>query len=260
MINFSKDYRSKLPVIKRARGFRLYTQDGKRLVDLWQCGGEAILGHKPNNLLRDLKNTAERGLFAPFPNPQEKRLLKALEKLFPKKSFRLYTEEADLHNAVADYYSAVKTQVSLPIWLPFSGFDCSVPLFKAVLPWTLAPKLLVLDNCLSQYFPPSKLISTVILSAATRAVYDLLAAPERGVMRYKKIKILFEQDKIKKRWLLNGIYLNSVNKDQNEWELIHKKYLHAGFLLPPTPELPLILPGELSNGEESALAAALNSI
>ncbi|MDR2784383.1 MAG: hypothetical protein LBB83_00550, partial [Treponema sp.] len=66
-----------IPAIRRARGFRLYTADGRRIVDLWQYGGRAVLGHTPPAVLREMKNTAERGLFVPFPGPQERRFLKA---------------------------------------------------------------------------------------------------------------------------------------------------------------------------------------
>ncbi|MDR1129249.1 MAG: hypothetical protein LBL20_08050, partial [Treponema sp.] len=78
-----------IPAISRARDFRLYTPDGRRLVDLWQYGGRAILGHTPPSVLREMKNTAERGLFAPLPGPQERRFLKALSALLPGYLFRV---------------------------------------------------------------------------------------------------------------------------------------------------------------------------
>ena len=79
-----------IPAVLRARDFRLYTDGGKRLVDLWQNGGAAILGHTPPSLLRELKNTASRGLYAPFPHFLEGRFLKALSSIFPGRDFRLY--------------------------------------------------------------------------------------------------------------------------------------------------------------------------
>jgi len=79
-----------IPNVLRARGYRLYLANGKRLVDLWLNGGSAVLGHTPSNLLRELKNTASRGLYAPFPHFTEARFVKALLKLFPEHSFRYY--------------------------------------------------------------------------------------------------------------------------------------------------------------------------
>ncbi|MDR2028533.1 MAG: hypothetical protein LBP93_03225, partial [Treponema sp.] len=89
-----------VPAVLRARGFRLYTQGGRRLVDLWQYGGAAVLGHTPAGILRELKNTAERGLFAPLPHPLEGRLHKALARLFPHRVFRLYAGEASFRRAL----------------------------------------------------------------------------------------------------------------------------------------------------------------
>jgi len=80
----------KLPNVLRARGFRLYLSNGKRLVDLWLNGGAAVLGHTPLNILRELKNTASRGLYSPLPHFAEGRYIKALSKIFPNRFFRLY--------------------------------------------------------------------------------------------------------------------------------------------------------------------------
>jgi hypothetical protein len=83
-----------LPPVLRARDFRLYTQgrgqEGDRLVDLWQNGGGAILGHKAPSVLREFKNAVNRGLLSPLPHPLEKRLQKALARLFPRRIFRVY--------------------------------------------------------------------------------------------------------------------------------------------------------------------------
>jgi hypothetical protein len=85
-----------IPAIRRARDFRLYTGGGRRIVDLWQYGGRAVLGHTPPSVLREMKNTAERGLFAPLPGPLEGRFLKALASLLPGRRFRLFPDEAAL--------------------------------------------------------------------------------------------------------------------------------------------------------------------
>ena len=91
-----------LPRVLRARDFHLYLEGGRRLLDLWLQGGRAILGHKPPNVVKELKNAAERGLFTPLPHPLEKRFLKALGEFFPDKTFRLYMDEASLHHALND--------------------------------------------------------------------------------------------------------------------------------------------------------------
>ncbi|MDR1302806.1 MAG: hypothetical protein LBK43_10120, partial [Treponema sp.] len=90
-----------VPQVLRAREFHLYTQGGRRLVDLWQYGGAAVLGHTPSALLREVKNSAERGLLTPFPHPLENRFIKALSRLFPGNPCRVYADEAALRRALA---------------------------------------------------------------------------------------------------------------------------------------------------------------
>jgi hypothetical protein len=89
-----------VPPVLRARDFRLYTEGGKRLVDLWQNGGAAVLGHTPPALLRELKNSASRGLFTPLPHPLERRFVKALLRLFPGRVFRIYADETSFRTAL----------------------------------------------------------------------------------------------------------------------------------------------------------------
>ena len=98
-----------MPQVLRARDYRLYTRGGGRLVDLWQNGGAAILGHSPQALLRELKNTAGRGLYAPLPHFLEARFTKALAGLFPGRTFRVYASpppalEALLQNKIAAFW------------------------------------------------------------------------------------------------------------------------------------------------------------
>ncbi|MDR2185204.1 MAG: hypothetical protein LBO80_05985 [Treponema sp.] len=285
-----------LPPIRRARDFRLYTEDGRRLVDLWQYGGAALLGHTPPGLLRVFKNTAERGLFAPLPGRPEGRLFKALPGFFPGRSFRLYDSEASLFRALAAGIpvSAVPL-VSIPdpalpawepgilsLWRPFldlSGKDPSaeraaagkeagpgviagagpaVPLLVPVLPlpWTGAPRILAIDKAQirDEDFPPSDAVSPVYLAAAVRALYDLKAAvPFRGVS-FARINRALQ----KSPWRRRGIYL--IHREVSGYAAygeLFRRFLEGGFLLPPDRNLPAILPGTLSAGEEAQLAALL---
>ena len=299
-----------LPPIRRARDFRLYTEDGRRLVDLWQYGGAALLGHTPPGLLRTFKNTAARGLFAPLPGRLERRLLKALPGLFPGRAFRFYDSEASLFRALAaDVPVSAGTSVSagtavsaappvsipdpalpawkpglLSLWRPFldlpgkaslAGKDAvpggilaaetgivlavpAVPLLVPVLPlpWTGAPRILALDTARIRDadFPPPDTISPVYLAAAARALYDLKAAvPFRGVS-YTRINRALQ----KSPWRRRGIYLTCKEApDDAAYEALFRRFLEGGFLLPPARNLPAILPGILSPGEEARLAALL---
>jgi hypothetical protein len=290
-----------LPVIRRARDFRLYTGDGRRLTDLWQYGGHAILGHTPPAVLRELKNAASRSLFAPFPGCYEGRLIKALSRLFPGRLVRLYADEASLRLALvrAGYDASAPFRdpafpasgaVLLPpaLWRPFledplppspaagpqpgeqmtgnrqarAGQEAAgnegqtaeilVPLLP--LPWTGVPRPLIIDRSLEAAFPPSgqDLLSPVVLAAAARSVHDLIAVlPEQRGRKFPRVWKALAQSP----WRRRGVYLTpDPIPGEEAYAALFRCFLEKGFLLPPSPHCPLILPGELSPGEEAALA------
>ncbi|MCL2765947.1 MAG: hypothetical protein FWD40_11830 [Treponema sp.] len=246
----------KIPAVLRARGFRLYLSNGKRLVDLWLNGGAAVLGHTPPNLLRELKNTASRGLYAPYPHFTKDRFLKALSKLFPDRSFRLYA-------APPPELTALNNSAEVKLWRPFSEAQDTQILILVLpgiqswrngLPMGLCITAVYDEKLLSQ-LPPDDVLSPVLLAAAVRGVHDIIAAPERTKIKFPRVMKILKQS----NWQRQGIYL-TLKKETTleEWETLFHKFLEAGFLLPPSPAYPLILPGELSDGEEAKLASALN--
>jgi hypothetical protein len=271
----------KVSPILRARDFRLYTQGGTRLVDLWQYGGAAILGHTPPQVLRELKNSAERGLFSPFPHPMEARFIKALARLFPDgKAFRVYADEARLRAALTQAGLTVPEVFPDPAFLPETFDDQAISLWRPfipqapgprphylipVLPWVLSPKVLVIGEAedssrsLSGFSPDSDLVSPAILAAATRAVYDLLAALEkdgRGTPAFPKVEqALGQKNGV---WRCSGIYLTYTGP-LDGYTALFLRFLEGGFLLPPSPGQPLILPGAMSPGEEAKLAVLLQT-
>jgi hypothetical protein len=272
-----------VPQVLRARGWRLYTakssvaKDSRaafRLVDLWQYGGRAILGHTPPGVLRAIKNNAERGLFAALPHVAEQRFYKALSAILPGYSFRFYppedlpqllqkipliinknktavwrpfldVQEGNRANCVCDALAgSVEVQLKAPVLLPV--LPCPFPGVPAVIAFNP-------DDTALLELPPSRLMSPVSLAAATRAIYDLLVNPGRGQIRFPKI-----ENSLKKSaaWKQQGIYLSFVGSPNN-YTAVFTAFLEKGFLLPPSAEDPAILPGELSPGEEAKLAAAL---
>ena len=253
-----------VPDILRARDFRLYTKAG-RLVDLWQNNGAAVLGHTPPSLLREIKNTASRGLYAPFPHFLEERYRKALSRVFPDRAFQLYAAPpSGLETLVADE-SAV-------LWRPFAdpasplGIPENPPILIPVVPgiqtWRngLPLGLCVLavkddaDIKSGDFLPP------VLLAAAIRGIYDLISvAPARANPQYPRIAKALKSSP-QNFWQRNGIYLMPRQKpSQEEWAALFRRFLENGFLLPPLPSQPLILPGVLSPGEEAKLASLIDN-
>jgi hypothetical protein len=273
-----------VPPVLRARDFRLYTQGGGRLVDLWQDGGRAVLGHTPRLVLRDLKNSGERGLFTGFPHPQEGRFLKALARLLPGRSFRLYADGASLSRSLeaagfpcpvpgscpdpafpGPAAGSVEPAVCLSLWRPFledpagpaSAPTGETPVLIPVLPWPLSPHVAAFSPGLEDRFPPSDIVSPALLAAATRGVYHLIAAGNRGGRPvYPKINRVLYDRQGRGPWHCRGIYLTPKDAGAG-WEMLFRRFLERGFLIPPGPGEPLILPGILSPGEEAKLASLI---
>jgi hypothetical protein len=269
--------------VLRARDFRLYTKAG-RLVDLWQNNGAAVLGHTPPALLRELKNTASRGLYAPFPHFLEARYHKALSRIFPGRDFRLYAAPPpELEKLIANGSAA--------LWRPFA--DPASPLGVPENPTVLIPVVpgiqtwrggLPLGLCVLAVseaaaigqgglssgglssgglslsdLSPGDLLPPSLLAVAVRGIYDLLsAAPARTNLNYPRIAKALKNGEGQKFWQRGGIYLTPRQEpSQTEWASLFRRFLENGFLLPPVPSHPLILPGILSHGEEAKLAALL---
>jgi hypothetical protein len=281
------------PVL-RARDFRLYTgggggggrEGGNRLVDLWQEGGGAILGHTPRGFLRELKNTANRGLFAPLPHPLERRLFAALSRLFPRRSFRVYAPGTSLSGLLAAAglsRSAAAADPAVPrrsgagpanlsLWRPFldpaaplAAPDGGPPVLIPVLPgsgWSRdrpsGPLILALDPAFGEAcsFPPPDIIPPVTLAALTRGIYSLVAAaPERGTCPFPKVRAALAGGP----WERRGIYLSlRETPEPAAWTETFRRFLEGGFLVSPDPADPLILPGILSPGEDAKLAGLLS--
>ncbi|MDR0624094.1 MAG: hypothetical protein LBG10_06655 [Treponema sp.] len=258
-----------VPPVLRARDFHLYTQARRgekgRLTDLWQNGGGAVLGHKPPALLREFKNSLDRGLASPLPHPLERRLFRALDRLFPGRAFRVYAAGA------SPPFFPAPGDADFALWRPFLDENAPLavpepgaPVLLPVLPgpgWARGrpsgPWILAFPSGLeaAHPFPPSDLIPPALLAVLTRGVYDLIAAaPERVRCPFPKIRAALRRGP----WERRGIYL--IHREPPEpaaWEALFRRFLAGGFLIPPEPETPLILPGLLSPGEDAQLAALL---
>jgi hypothetical protein len=71
-----------LAPIKRARGYYLYTYNGRRYCDLFLNHATALSGHNPQAYTNAIKNVSEQGLYSPLPSLWQQRLHNALQKKF----------------------------------------------------------------------------------------------------------------------------------------------------------------------------------
>jgi hypothetical protein len=257
-----------MPTVLRARDFRLYAEGGRRLVDLWQNGGAAVLGHTPPSLLREIKNTASRGLYAPFPHFLEGRYRAALSRIFPGRDFRFYAAPPpQLETLAADNTAALWRPFldsSAPLSVPENAPPVLIPIVPGIQGWRgdlpLGLCALAIKNGFeTPPLPPGDFLPPVLLAAAARGIYDLIAAAtERANPAYRRVDQALNNPHASFRWQRRGLYVTPEQTPSNEeWASLFRRFLDNGFLLPPTPSHPAILPGALSPGEEAKLAALL---
>ena len=71
----------KIPEINRARGYFLYTADGKRYLDMVLDRGRLIMGHRQKGYGQAMKNVIDKGILPGFPSPYAHRLKQAVRRL-----------------------------------------------------------------------------------------------------------------------------------------------------------------------------------
>ena len=260
-----------VPTVLRARDFRLYTR-GKprqRIVDLWQNGGAAILGHTPPSQLRELKNTASRGLYPPLPHFLEARCVAALSRIFPDRNIGLYAAPPPgLEKLVATGNAALWRPFLdpiAPLSVPHDAPPVLIPVLPGIQGWrgTVGEAVaLPLGFCALAVAPgfdrpPGDFLSPVLLALVARGVHDLVAAaPARSNPVFPRVSRALRG--ASREWRRRGPYLTPTRSIQREeWAAMFRRFLGAGFLIPPVPFQPLILPAALSPGEEARLAGEL---
>lgn len=266
---------SLLPRIRRARGFRLYAESGKRLLDLWQCGGAAALGHTPPRVLLAFKDAASRGLFAAVPSALGARFERALSALVSGRPVvRCYASEADADRALVAAGFPLLSAFADPavddlsagcpasLWRPWlSHGEAASPVISPVLPLPHPgrPTALLLPRSLSAHFPLPAPASPVLLAAALRSLADLAAAPLPGSRDPgPRLSAAIRSDPSRG---LRGPYIRFPEcSDSAAYGVLFRRFLDGGVILPPDRSLPAILPAEMSPGEESALRSLLQDI
>jgi hypothetical protein len=257
-----------VPRIRRARGFRLYDVSGRRVLDLWQAGGEAILGHRAVRAGTAVKAGLDRGLTAPYPTAWETRLLAALAGRFPAyHSVRLYaSRERALAAAsrvlgapvaaadVADPGLGSAGSGTVGLWRPFLPGEPPWPVLLPVLPFTLggSPAAVCFRDALPRDVEPSDTVSGIAAVAALRGLAGLARARTADPFGPRDLDGATG-------WERRGPYLRPMF-DAGAYPEVFRAFLARGVLLSPFYPGPSILPGEASEGERRLVASLFHSI
>jgi len=258
-----------LPVFRRARGFRLYDGSGRRYLDLYQNGGAAILGHGDPRVSRAVKAALSRGETGPLPSVYAGRLCSALRALLPgHPHIYLFPSRAE---AVAALAGAAETAGSAPadahrrllpdpatgaqsgehpfisLWRPFLPEEVRATVLLPVLPFAMADH--IQPVCVQDGGPAviSGALSPVILSGAVAALATYAAfVRQPPAVSPHEVAVWDEFDH--PSWTRRGPYMTSGLQGK-EYSRLFRHFLRRNIVLPPDPEMPVILPYRASAGE-----------
>jgi hypothetical protein len=252
-----------LPLVRRARGFRLYDMQGKRTLDLWREG--AILGHRGASALTAMKAGLDQGLATGLPSAWEGRLCAALARMFPGyPSVRIFSSRARALAALslpldpwdpAVGAAASAEALEAALWRPFLPAVAGARVLLPVLPLTVcgapAPACCALDP--STTLPESDHLPGYLLAGALHALSALTSgSPSRPSPRLGNPLLEAAVDGAR-GWARTGPYVRALFSEA-DYPRIHGEFLRAGVLLCPVYPGPSILPGDCSPGENRLLA------
>ncbi len=254
----------------RARGFRLYDTAGRRYLDLWLAGGEALLGHRCPRATRAVSAALSHGLAAGLPTPWVRRLERELERWFPeRRSFRVYATR-DRALAAATRWVGMRAEPPDPavgpvarscpasLWRPLlpegrnpgAGVEVVIP----VLPWTLggSPAAACFASRLAPGEEPSDPAPAVAVAGAVHVLGGLRQAGREDPFGDLALAAA-------PGWARSGPYVVATFAPEL-WDKVVARFLAAGVLLPPRYPGPAILPAEASPGERRLIAGLFRTI
>ncbi len=256
------DSKNKIPIIKRTRGYLIYDISGKRYLDFYQDSGRAILGHRLEGITRVIKSTVARGLMASYPSIYTARMDKQLKLLFPEaKEFRIYSNIDRAMAAlsinegkkilVSDFVDFPTTTCEYAFWRPFLSHSLEWQesnFFIPLLPFpgnfgpvVVAANVVIAANSTAGGLPPSDSLSPMLCDMLIKSTVSLKRFLDEADSKKWEIFKSPVWDRI-------GPYLR-FKIEGKDYELLFRKALESGVLLPPEPEIPGIIPMEYETGQ-----------
>lgn len=258
----------RLGPIRRARGYRLYDQRGRRYLDLWQDGGRALLGHRPDRALARIKGALSRGVNGGLPSVYQRRLHGRLQQIIPGYEPLLTGSDAEvrgvlghleirpeeLHDPALDA-EPPEARVA-GIWRPLAGPTPLPANWRAVVP--------VLPSTIGQVPAPVCLPPEAVTGELTAVVAPtsqpapLLVAALAGLDRLPRYggavwaQHAWPDPDGYAGWQRRGPYV-AARCEAAAYDAVFDRFLRAGVLLSPFHPGPSILPDEVSAGETAAL-------
>ena len=243
----------KIPEINRARGYFLYTADGKRYLDMALDWGRLIMGHRQKGYGQAMKNVIDKGILPGFPSPYAYRLKQAVKAIFGK-DCNVYLFKSEEHAKAA----LTARGLEYAMWRPF-GLNACDPINDPIIPvlpipLAFAPGIVVSKSELNLADKP---VSPVILAGAVRAVYNLIAfQKEVNYSDWEKAGLL---EACGDKWRIEMPYIYPLCTREH-YSAVWDTFFEAGIILSYDYDTPSVLPpyGELSDGSRKKLLNLLS--
>lgn len=245
--NVQNNLRS-LPLIRRARGYHLYDASGRRILDLYQDGGKAWLGHRPEGVSLQIKNTLSRGVYAPFPSSEEGKMLKAVRTLCKTLGAEVgeiaYYRCGSVHSAAAGSAQDILKNhtADFVLWRPGLPWPSKASLVEIMipLPGLDAGRIIVSPKISDKSLPQGDLPSPLMAAALNRCLWSL---NNHLIKTAESVLFLTGED-----WKQRGPYC-FWQGNADDYNKLFQSALKEGLLLAPSSEEPCIIPQELSSGD-----------
>ncbi|MBR4683414.1 MAG: hypothetical protein IKO95_01155 [Spirochaetia bacterium] len=248
----------KIPEINRARGYFLYTADGKRYLDMVLDRGRLIMGHRQKGYGQAMKNVIDKGILPGFPSPYAHRLKQAVRRLVGSECFvYLFKSEEKAWEVLG---SITPDPMNDPIkGSPVFGDELlelsELPVVISLpVPFAFAPGVVVSKTELKLADEP---VSPVILAGAVRAVYNLIAfQKEVNYSDWEKAGLI---EACGDKWRIEMPYIYPLC-GPGRYKAVWDTFFEAGIILSYDYDKPSVLPpyGELSDGSRKKLLKLLS--
>lgn len=262
MFDLNRELLRNLPEINRAREYRIYDKNGKKIIDCFLDAGRFICGHRPEKSALAIKNEVSKGSLYNYPTICAKSLDRHLKKIFPKvKYFYLFKTEKQLFAALekpnsriveAVFYNKKKNEI--PVWRPFSQASKSLvkneKYFIANLPKSFDDHILL---CSNKKLKNKNIEEAMLTGASANSLIKNIVAlgKKKETFEYNDFSE-FENTKI----VFDGQYFYIKNKN---YDSVFNKALESAILLSSDEDVLSFFPDKISHGEKANLTRFLRN-
>ena len=255
---------NKIPEINRARGYYVYTANGKRYLDMALEGGRLVMGHRQNGYAQAMKNVIDKGILPGYPSPYAHRLKQAVKALVGDDCFvYLFPSEERAREAIGVLNASdpINDPIKPALNLEAAEFELCDPMILLLpVPAAFAPGVVISDTELPL---EDESVSPVILAGAVCAVYNLIAFQKvADYSGWEKIGLLEACGKTPDadagKWRVEMPYLYPLC-EPDKYDAVWDAFFEAGIILSPDYDKPSVLPpyDELSDGMRKKLLKLL---